>query len=1207
MNPLYLLFALIRIPLSYSLGMKNNIVCLLLILLLVPTSWSQTHVGGPQQFWRYSPELSEEELYTYERLLYMPREDWAVFRLDPRYNDARVRELYRENKGQLVNFGMAMQKMLPPDDCNCWIEPDATYTTTDPNDWPNCGGGGPGVDCWDGPFNLPFDFCFYGQDMNQFYLTSKGSIAFGSGYIDWTPSEFPTPTNGAEPQYDHICGFWADFDYRQSGELKYKITPEALYVNYIDVGYYANHSDKVNSFQVILAAQNNTVLPVGTNVQFCYQDMQWAHGDIGGGGGFGGPTPATVGADRVSGNSHIQFGRFNLPSAVYNGPYGQGNNQQDGINWLDNKIFNFSVCNSSANIPPIATASPPCDTIYLCLGDVYNLNMQFLSPEAGQQTTVTSQQSGTGLTISVQNGNTANVSGSFTASAANVGLNTITIIAADNGTPAGVTELNYTFFVQNITPPAISISGELAICAGGETLLSATPGFSSYQWSTGCNTQDCLVEFGGVVTVTGYTGTCTSVTTAAVNATTYFIPDLESNNDPLVLCPGTTALACLSEEWSSYSWGVYPGYPGELIPGEPTDEQCLEVSGDLSGHYQVIVEDEAGCEGFNIQIVEIIESFIDPTNDENNGAYCDGLEPVTFTGGFSNPAQGNVTVYLLSTSAQGWQGSSLVVTVTHPDNSVDEYIMTSTTTFTIANAPISVDDEICITYVSSGIGDAGNQVWIFNCSNQGQTIIGPGLTPGEIWCGTSGCTSQPLFGSWTINGPTGWSMTNMDEYNSVFTPTQYGLYTLCFNDPACSIDHCYELEFTEAPSLTMTPAIDVLLCGNETHEVDIEIDDIGGTGVITWTGQGVNESGDLLSAVAGPYSNYTNTNMTASITNGCGTASATVSIQFQPNVPEPSLSDEFICNGGSLILDPIPANLDNSNLQYNWTPGGSSTSTLNVTQTGSYSVVVSNLCDTSNEASAEITLVPAATLNPTPSAQIIECNQSQVVLTAGVPSGYTISWSTGQTTPSITVTNSGTYCYSVTDTFGCGTLTEGCSNVTITTAPTATEGSIDPRVLCPNECETFSLSATNGVSYTWSTNCPGFTPASATGSLQFCSDQIPETCLGELITISGTVNNQCGSAAAAWVVYADACSLIIPNVFTPNGDDLNATFFIAGLENYPDSRLVVFDRWGGKVFESDSYKNNWGPQDLSEGTYYYILELPFGLRKEIEGFITILR
>ena len=70
----------------------------------------------PQHYWKYSPTLSEEELYKYERLLYMSKDDWELFRSGPRYNDQRVRDIYHANKGK-IKFEDAIanaQKTLPP-------------------------------------------------------------------------------------------------------------------------------------------------------------------------------------------------------------------------------------------------------------------------------------------------------------------------------------------------------------------------------------------------------------------------------------------------------------------------------------------------------------------------------------------------------------------------------------------------------------------------------------------------------------------------------------------------------------------------------------------------------------------------------------------------------------------------------------------------------------------------------------------------------------------------------------------------------------------------------------------------------------------------------------------------------------------------------------------------------------------------------------
>jgi gliding motility-associated-like protein/uncharacterized repeat protein (TIGR01451 family) len=65
--------------------------------------------------------------------------------------------------------------------------------------------------------------------------------------------------------------------------------------------------------------------------------------------------------------------------------------------------------------------------------------------------------------------------------------------------------------------------------------------------------------------------------------------------------------------------------------------------------------------------------------------------------------------------------------------------------------------------------------------------------------------------------------------------------------------------------------------------------------------------------------------------------------------------------------------------------------------------------------------------------------------------------------------------------------------------------------------------------------------------------------------------------------------LLIPNIFTPNGDGKNDVFEIKGLESYPGSSLLIFNRWGNEVYNSPNYQNNWDGGNLADGTYYYLL------------------
>ncbi|MGF6849823.1 gliding motility-associated-like protein [Chitinophaga sp. W3I9] len=91
-------------------------------------------------------------------------------------------------------------------------------------------------------------------------------------------------------------------------------------------------------------------------------------------------------------------------------------------------------------------------------------------------------------------------------------------------------------------------------------------------------------------------------------------------------------------------------------------------------------------------------------------------------------------------------------------------------------------------------------------------------------------------------------------------------------------------------------------------------------------------------------------------------------------------------------------------------------------------------------------------------------------------------------------------------------------------------------------------------------------------------------------------------------VGIEGSDLSFPNVITPNGDGKNERFIIGGLEKYPGSSLYIFNRWGGQVYQSKDYRNDWNGANLNESTYYYILEVKkeSGIKK-YKGWITILR
>ncbi len=88
-------------------------------------------------------------------------------------------------------------------------------------------------------------------------------------------------------------------------------------------------------------------------------------------------------------------------------------------------------------------------------------------------------------------------------------------------------------------------------------------------------------------------------------------------------------------------------------------------------------------------------------------------------------------------------------------------------------------------------------------------------------------------------------------------------------------------------------------------------------------------------------------------------------------------------------------------------------------------------------------------------------------------------------------------------------------------------------------------------------------------------------------------------------------SLVFPNIITPNGDGYNDYFKITNLENYKHNKLLIFNRWGKKVYEKENYlpdTDKWDGSGLPDGTYYYVLTYEGYIRSgEHKGSLTILR
>lgn len=200
----------------------------------------------------------------------------------------------------------------------------------------------------DGSVQAPLGFTanFYGNSFTNVSVNNNGNVTFGQALSTYTPFDFTTTGNII------IAPYLADVDTR-GGAPNTPVTygsgvlgdgTKYFCVNWVNVGYYFEHSDKLNSFQLLLT-QSPAEAASGGNftITFNYDQIQWETGDASGGhNGFGG-TPAAVGfsaSDGVNGHQYMMPGSFTSMSFEdSNGSTGLINNSLNSGGQLGRYVF----------------------------------------------------------------------------------------------------------------------------------------------------------------------------------------------------------------------------------------------------------------------------------------------------------------------------------------------------------------------------------------------------------------------------------------------------------------------------------------------------------------------------------------------------------------------------------------------------------------------------------------------------------------------------------------------------------------------------------------------------------------------------------------------------------------------------------------------------------------------------------------------------
>lgn len=388
--------------------------------------------------------------------------------------------------------------------------------------------------------------------------------------------------------------------------------------------------------------------------------------------------------------------------------------------------------------------------------------------------------------------------------------------------------------------------------------------------------------------------------------------------------------------------------------------------------------------------------------------------------------------------------------------------------------------------------------------------------------------------------------------------------------------------FTSASSLACT--VDVTI--NEGASIEmckdapLTISALSGFVTYDWSGPETLSGQTITPQFSGQYT------VTAVDGVGCS-SSAVIDVIIHANPVPVILSSE-----GNPICASSPGtqlSLTQTYATYDW-GGGNTGPTFFAPGAGAYAVTVVDANGCSGQSVISITTIQFDLITT----ELDGCNGTTVSLQ--VLGGSSYSWSTGETGSTIVVSPTSTTTYTVDVSNG------NCSETLSTTVdgiPPYQYDLVDTLYMSVDETELL-LGPPGNFTYNW-----------------YPSDQIDNPQAGSV-----TLTAQSSHTLYVQAIHASGCVILdsvvvividldIPDGISPNGDGINDLFIVPQLYSL-QGELIIWNRWGDIVFESDAYENNWdgtcqtslclGHNVLPQGTYFYSLTVQ---EVNYTGYITL--
>ena len=460
---------------------------------------------------------------------------------------------------------------------------------------------------------------------------------------------------------------------------------------------------------------------------------------------------------------------------------------------------------------------------------------------------------------------------------------------------------------------------------------------------------------------------------------------------------------------------------------------------------------------------------------------------------------------------------------------------------------------------------------------------------------TASANNVCFGGSTTLTGPAGataydWSPGGQTTQSITVTPSTTITYT-CIASGVCGFKQTLTKTITvnPLPTVTINSGNTPSICTGSSVNLTAS-----GTSTYSWS------TGSALATISvNPTINNTPYTVIGTDANGCtDTATTNVTVYPLPPAIATNASQSVSCTGNTLYL--ISSGGPNS-VSFSWSGPNSFTSTSQnivlfnstLAMNGIYTVTVTDVngCVATDTTAVLLHQTP----QPVTVSDVSTCTGDTLHLTA-TGSG-TINWYSDAGLSNLVQANSSTYTPNVptgtTATYYVTATSNGCAS------PVSSATASNFNIHASGTASAYTGFAPINVNFTNTStgvdandNYLWIFGDEHTANTYNASNTYETGGHYNIILVATETSSGCTDTAIINVFYDSLSVVIMPNIFTPNGDGINDIYKIKenGVKKFHGE---IFDRWGLKMYEWDTPQGGWDGKSrsgvtCSEGTYFYM-------------------